>query len=126
MVSLYRGPLLLAYDPRFDTLDAAHLPDIDVRRASFLVGRNQAVDQHVINPAVAGAARGVPGRTDTVALCGTCHSNVDRMRQYQIPTDQYAKYWTSVHGQRLAAPGRVLTRGRLLRAADPRVARARG
>jgi len=49
--------------------------------------------------------RGVPGRTDTVALCGTCHSNVDRMRQYQIPTDQYAKYRTSVHGERLLNAG---------------------
>ena len=26
-----------------------------------------------------------------------------RMRSYNLPTDQYAKYWTSVHGQRLAA-----------------------
>jgi formate-dependent nitrite reductase cytochrome c552 subunit len=45
--------------------------------------------------------RGVPDRRDTVQLCGTCHSDVDRMRQYQIPTDQYAKYRASVHGQKL-------------------------
>jgi DUF1680 family protein len=31
-VSLYRGPLLLAYDPRFDVCDPAHLPTIDVTR----------------------------------------------------------------------------------------------
>ena len=45
--------------------------------------------------------RGIPDRTTTVGVCGTCHSDADRMRQYQIPTDQYAKYQTSVHGQRL-------------------------
>jgi nitrate/TMAO reductase-like tetraheme cytochrome c subunit len=49
--------------------------------------------------------KGAPGRTDTVALCGTCHSDVNRMRQYQIPTDQYAKYQASVHGERLLNAG---------------------
>jgi hypothetical protein len=44
---------------------------------------------------------GVPDRRETVAVCGTCHSDVERMRAYQIPTDQYAKYKTSVHGQKL-------------------------
>ncbi len=45
--------------------------------------------------------KGVPSRQQTVGVCGTCHSDVERMRQYQIPTDQYAKYKTSVHGQKL-------------------------
>jgi DUF1680 family protein len=31
-VSLYRGPVLLAYDPRFDVYDPTHLPTIDVTR----------------------------------------------------------------------------------------------
>jgi hypothetical protein len=44
---------------------------------------------------------GKPTRSQTVALCGTCHSDVNRMRQYQIPTDQLVKYQASVHGQRL-------------------------
>jgi len=44
---------------------------------------------------------GVPSRARTVEICGTCHSDVERMRQYQIPTDQYAKYKSSVHGQQL-------------------------
>jgi hypothetical protein len=43
----------------------------------------------------------VPTRSQTVGICGSCHSDVNRMKQYQLPTDQYAKYWTSVHGQRL-------------------------
>jgi len=30
--------------------------------------------------------------------CSTCHSNVDYMKQYKIPTDQYQKYSKSVHG----------------------------
>ncbi len=44
---------------------------------------------------------GKPARSQSVTLCGTCHSNVERMRQYQIPTDQLVKYQSSVHGQRL-------------------------
>ncbi len=45
---------------------------------------------------------GVPKIVDIPALCASCHSNVDAMRQYDLPTDQYAKYQTSVHGQKLA------------------------
>jgi len=44
---------------------------------------------------------GKPDRTMAVSVCGDCHSNVERMRQYQLPTDQLSKYRTSVHGQRL-------------------------
>lgn len=36
------------------------------------------------------------------ALCASCHANVSLMRQYDIPTDQYAQYTESVHGQKLA------------------------
>ncbi len=46
---------------------------------------------------------GAPGRTESAATCGNCHADVTRMRQYQIPTDQYAKYKASVHGERLLA-----------------------
>jgi predicted CXXCH cytochrome family protein len=44
---------------------------------------------------------GAPDREQTVGLCGSCHANVEVMRPYNLPTDQYAKYWSSVHGQRL-------------------------
>ncbi len=44
---------------------------------------------------------GAPDRQGTVGLCGSCHANVDRMKASGLPTDQYAKYWSSVHGQRL-------------------------
>jgi len=30
--------------------------------------------------------------------CAACHSNVDYMKPYKIPTDQYEKYAKSVHG----------------------------
>ncbi len=46
---------------------------------------------------------GKPSRDQTVGLCGSCHADPERMRSYNLPTDQYSKYWTSVHGQRLAA-----------------------
>ncbi len=45
---------------------------------------------------------GKPSRAQTVGMCGSCHADPERMGKYNLPTDQYAKYWTSVHGQRLA------------------------
>jgi hypothetical protein len=44
---------------------------------------------------------GAPDRLGSVGLCGSCHANVDKMKPTGLPTDQYAKYWSSVHGQRL-------------------------
>lgn len=64
-------------------------------------GGDPTSDQVTVAMSPAKGFKGVPDRTQTVALCGTCHSDVDRMRQYQIPTDQYAKYKSSVHGERL-------------------------
>jgi hypothetical protein len=64
-------------------------------------GGDPTSDQVTVAMDPAKGFKGVPGRTDTVALCGTCHSDVNRMRQFQIPTDQYAKYKSSVHGERL-------------------------
>ena len=34
-------------------------------------------------------------------LCGSCHSDVDLMRPFDLPTDQLAQYWHSQHGQAL-------------------------
>ncbi len=45
---------------------------------------------------------GVPGREQSVGICGSCHSDPDIMGPYGLPTDQYDKYFTSVHGERLA------------------------
>ena len=45
--------------------------------------------------------KGAPDRPATVGLCGSCHANVDTMKASGLPTDQYAKYWSSVHGQQL-------------------------
>jgi hypothetical protein len=44
---------------------------------------------------------GVPSRISTVGLCGSCHADPARMKPYNLQTDQYEKYWTSVHGQQL-------------------------
>ena len=46
---------------------------------------------------------GKPDRVAVPDLCGSCHANVTLMRQYDLPTDQYAKYHESLHGQKLAA-----------------------
>ncbi len=45
---------------------------------------------------------GVPAKTEIPALCASCHADVALMRQYDLPTDQYAKYNESIHGIRLA------------------------
>jgi hypothetical protein len=34
-------------------------------------------------------------------LCGSCHTRVDLMRPYDLPTDQLDQYWESQHGQAL-------------------------
>ncbi len=39
-VAIYRGPLLLAYDARFDNYDPAHLPAVDTTRAPRLLPVN--------------------------------------------------------------------------------------
>ena len=44
---------------------------------------------------------GVPDKQQIANLCGTCHSDVERMNFYGIPTDQLAQYKTSKHGKAL-------------------------
>jgi hypothetical protein len=36
-------------------------------------------------------------------LCGSCHTRVDLMRPFDLPTDQLDQYWQSQHGQALLA-----------------------
>ena len=45
---------------------------------------------------------GVPTKAAIPALCASCHADVAQMRQYNLPTDQYAQYQESVHGALLA------------------------
>lgn len=44
--------------------------------------------------------RGTPSRESIPPLCASCHSNPDRMKPFDLPTDQYAQYLTSRHGER--------------------------
>ena len=44
---------------------------------------------------------GAPGKVATVALCGSCHSDPNRMRQFGLPTGQVAEFRTSRHGRLL-------------------------
>ncbi len=48
---------------------------------------------------------GVPKRSDIPNMCGRCHSDPVYMHGYDpnVPVDQAAQYWTSVHGQKLRA-----------------------
>ena len=44
---------------------------------------------------------GSPGKAATVALCGSCHSDPNQMRQYGLPTGIVAEFRTSRHGMLL-------------------------
>jgi Cytochrome c3 len=68
-------------------------------------GGDPTSDEITVGMAQAGGFQGVPNRDDTVGLCGSCHANAERMRPYQVATDQYSKYFSSVHGQRLLTAG---------------------
>ncbi len=64
-------------------------------------GGDPTSDEVTVAMSKAAGYIGKPDRTTTVGVCGNCHSDVERMRQYQLPTDQLVKYRTSVHGERL-------------------------
>jgi predicted CXXCH cytochrome family protein len=44
---------------------------------------------------------GIPSKAQIPGLCASCHSSVDLMRPYNIPTDQFDQYWQSQHGEAL-------------------------
>ena len=48
---------------------------------------------------------GKPGKVGTAQLCGSCHSDPNRMRQYGLATGQLAEFKTSKHGQLLFTQG---------------------
>lgn len=56
-------------------------------------------------PAHSGEFLGSPGKVEVVRLCGSCHSDVERMRPFGLPADQVAEYRTSRHGQLLLEQG---------------------
>ncbi len=44
---------------------------------------------------------GAPSKVQTAQLCGSCHSDPNRMREYGLQTGQLAQFRTSKHGQLL-------------------------
>jgi nitrate/TMAO reductase-like tetraheme cytochrome c subunit len=63
-------------------------------------GDSSAATQDEAKTSAAGYI-GIPAKADIPALCAGCHADVVKMRQYDLPTDQYAKYQESIHGIRL-------------------------
>jgi hypothetical protein len=68
-------------------------------------GGDPTSDEITVGMAQSSGFQGVPARSEIVGLCASCHANADRMRPYQVATDQYTKYYSSVHGQRLLTAG---------------------
>jgi len=48
-----------------------------------------------------GDFRSLANRLEVPEMCATCHSDLTRMRAYNLPVDQYAIYLTSQHGKGL-------------------------
>jgi hypothetical protein len=65
-------------------------------------GDPSSLDQEVSMSSKAGF-KGKPSKKELVLLCGNCHADKKRMRQYGIPTDQLEYYRTSEHGIALLA-----------------------
>jgi hypothetical protein len=71
----------------------------------------QCTDCHGGDPgarALPAAHRGFTGKLDkvgTARVCGSCHSDPNRMRQYHLPTGQLAEFRASRHGELLLAGG---------------------
>ena len=47
--------------------------------------------------------RSLSDRLEVPQMCASCHADLDQMRAYNLPVDQYAVYLTSQHGKALAA-----------------------
>ncbi len=63
-------------------------------------GGNTSVAKLAMNKAM--GFRGTPQAKEIPALCAKCHADVKKMRPYNVRTDQYAEYQSSIHGQKLA------------------------
>lgn len=63
-------------------------------------GNPNDMEETAMSPAA--GFKGRPARARIPAFCATCHAKGDLMRPYGLPTDQYAEYQTSQHGQALA------------------------
>jgi len=64
-------------------------------------GGDPTSDQITVAMDPANGFIGKPDRLGTIGVCAGCHANPERMKGTGLSTDQYAKYWTSVHGQQL-------------------------
>lgn len=87
------------------------------QRNAFVVGVHaehgmRCADCHGGDPAAKslpaahrGGFIGKPNKVQTAQLCGSCHSDPNRMRQYGIPTGELSEFRTSRHGQLLLQHG---------------------
>ena len=113
-----RAATIQSVEPQLDTAYGCLACHAD-KRTSFVQGVHaergiQCRDCHGGDPtafelpaAHRGRFIGAPGKVATVALCGSCHSDPNRMRQYGLPSGQVAEFRTSQHGRLLLANGNL-------------------
>jgi hypothetical protein len=107
-----RAALPQDVEPQFDTTYGCVACHAD-KRSAFVQGVHaergiRCHDCHGGDPtayALPAAHRGrfigKPGKAAIVGLCGSCHSDPNRMRQYGLPSGQVAEFRTSRHGRLL-------------------------
>jgi predicted CXXCH cytochrome family protein len=100
--------LMRTYNPslRTDQLDQYHT---SVHGKRFAAGDGKAavcIDCHSVHDIRPPSdPRSTVNPVNVAKTCSRCHSNTAYMKQYGIPTDQFANYSTSVHHDALAVRG---------------------
>jgi len=100
--------LMRTYNPslRTDQLDQYHTSVHGKRLASGDVKVAVCVDCHSVHDVRPPSdPRSTVNPVNVAKTCSRCHSDASYMKQYGIPTDQFANYSTSVHHDALAVRG---------------------
>ena len=96
------------YNPslRTDQLDQYHTSVHGKRLAAGDTKAAVCTDCHSVHDLRAPSdPRSTVNPVNVANTCSRCHSDTDYMKGYAIPTDQFAKYSTSVHHEALAVRG---------------------
>src|ERR1035441_1443581 len=107
--SCHSNPALMRqYNPslRTDQLDQYHTSMHGKRLAAGDTKVAVCTDCHSVHDIRAPSdPRSTVNPVNVANTCARCHADADYMKEYSIPTDQYAKYSTSVHRERLVVRG---------------------
>ena len=102
------GTFMRKYNPSLRT-DQLNQYKTSVHGNLFAKGDNKVavcIDCHGVHDLrPAGDTRSKVNPLNVAETCSRCHSNAEYMKGYRIPTDQFAKYNTSVHHDAMTVRG---------------------